>query len=262
MSEFTFQLKGKTLVCVDWANVYGWFNDLGWQIDPQKLYQYLKSYPEVVDILFYYGKDNNNESIKFLQEIKNIGFILKTKDVKYVPVNLDKSHFRKLFRQIQALLEKAKHINSQMSNKLYDLMRKIEDLPLPQIDYPEYHTAEVIGEKQLIEIFDLIEELDKDLKTANIDIAELQKDMDKPVFRRKCDFDCELVMDIIEKADTIDSVIVFSGDGDYASIVNKLIKMNKQVIVVFCKGHKGKEYDDFKQGLYLCPISKLKDALK
>lgn len=262
MNEFTFKVKGKTLVCIDWANVYGWFKDLRWQVEPQKLYQHLKTYPQVSDILFYYGTDKNDESVKFLQQIKDLGFTLKTKDVKYVPIRLDKSHFRKLFCQIRALLEKAKDINSKMSNKLYDLMYKIEKLPLPQIDYPEYHTVEMIGEKQLIEIFDLIEELDKDLKSANIDIDELQRDMDKPALRRKCDFDCELVMDIVEKLDTIDCLILFSGDGDYAGIVNKLLEMNKQVILVFCKGHKGKEYDDFKKGLYLCSIDKLKDVLK
>jgi hypothetical protein len=199
MSEPLFKLKGKTLVCIDWANVYGWFVDLGWRIDPQKLFKYLTSYPEITDILFYYGKDSTAESAKFLQQIKNIGFTLRTKDVKMVPINLDKSHFKRIFHQIQLLLEKAKAANSQMSNKLYDLMRRIENLPLPQIDHLEHHYIETIGEKQLDEVFDLIDELDKDLRNANIDIGELQKDMERPIYRRKCDFDCELVMDIIEK---------------------------------------------------------------
>ena len=48
--EKVFKLKGKTLVIVDWANVYGWFKKLKWEISPQKLYNYLKSYPEIYDI--------------------------------------------------------------------------------------------------------------------------------------------------------------------------------------------------------------------
>lgn len=262
MSEFSLKLKGKILVCIDWANVYGWFKGLGWKIDPEKLFKYLKSYPEVVDIKFYYGTDDNAKSKKFLEEIKGIGFNLRTKDVKLVPVNLDKTYLKTLFGEVKALLDNAKQANSQMSNKLYDLMRKIEDLPLPEIDYPEYHTVEVAGEKQLFEIFDLIEELDNDLKKANIDIIKLQEKIGKPLFRRKGDFDCELSIDILENVNSIDSLILFSGDGDYAAIVNRLIEKNKQVIVVFASGHKGKEYNDFKKGLFLCSVARLKSYLK
>jgi hypothetical protein len=28
MNEFRFKLKGKTIVLIDWANVYGWFKKL------------------------------------------------------------------------------------------------------------------------------------------------------------------------------------------------------------------------------------------
>jgi hypothetical protein len=33
MNEFRFKLKGKTIVLIDWANVYGWFKKLKWEID-------------------------------------------------------------------------------------------------------------------------------------------------------------------------------------------------------------------------------------
>jgi hypothetical protein len=55
MSESVFKLKGKTIVLIDWANVYGWFKKLKWEIDPKRLYDYLKSYPEIIDIRFYFG---------------------------------------------------------------------------------------------------------------------------------------------------------------------------------------------------------------
>lgn len=55
MEEKLFKLKGKTLVIIDWANVYGWFEHLKWKINPEKLYRYLRSYEEVETINFYFG---------------------------------------------------------------------------------------------------------------------------------------------------------------------------------------------------------------
>lgn len=260
MEEHFFKLKGKTIVCIDWANVYGWFSDLGWEIDPQRLFDYLKSHKEIFDVRFYYGRDANEKSGQFLQMVEKIGFTLVTKDVKMVPVVLDKSHFKKVIFELKSVLEKATTANSAISNKLYELMKMVENLPLPMVN-GEYHTS-VAGEERLDEIYGFIEELDGDLKKINIDIADLQTSLGKPVFRRKCDFDCELVIDIFERKESFDGLILFSGDGDYAAIVDKLIKMGKQVIVVFCKGHKGKEYEDFKTGVFLCSVSRLKDLLK
>lgn len=36
-TEKILKLKGKTLVIIDWANVYGWFKNLGWEIFKVKL---------------------------------------------------------------------------------------------------------------------------------------------------------------------------------------------------------------------------------
>jgi len=66
----------------------------------------------------------------------------------------------------------------------------------------------------------------------------------------------------MKNIDKIDSLILFSGDGDYAVVIDELIKLKKQAIVVFAKGHKGKEYQDRKKGLYLCSVDLLKSALK
>ncbi len=35
--RFKFKLKGKALVCIDWANVYGWQESLNWKIGADKL---------------------------------------------------------------------------------------------------------------------------------------------------------------------------------------------------------------------------------
>ncbi|MBI2074679.1 MAG: NYN domain-containing protein [Candidatus Levybacteria bacterium] len=83
---FRFVLKGQTLVLVDWANVYNWKNSLKWQIDSKKLYTYLLSYPEIREMLFYHGTDTNDASRKFIDEVKQVGFSVVTKPVKYLSI--------------------------------------------------------------------------------------------------------------------------------------------------------------------------------
>ncbi len=59
--KFKIILNGKTAVFVDWANVYGWKKSLKKEVDPKKLYKYLKKYKEIKSINFYFGTDNNNK---------------------------------------------------------------------------------------------------------------------------------------------------------------------------------------------------------
>lgn len=78
--------------------------------------------------------------------------------------------------------------------------------------------------------------------------------------RRKCDFDVELARDVFNMSSEFDTLILFSGDGDYSALVDDLITKGKKVIVVFGKGHIGKEYVR-KQGLFLCSVGFLKQAI-
>lgn len=87
------KLNGKTAVFIDYANVYGWRDELKKPVDPKKLFKYLKQYPEIEKIYFYYGQDNNPQSKKFLKEIKEIGFSLITKPVKHIVVGQVDSHY-------------------------------------------------------------------------------------------------------------------------------------------------------------------------
>ena len=77
-------LKGKTIVFVDWANVYGWKKSLKKVIDTKKLFEYLKEYENVSEIKFYFGKDDNNKSKEFLNFVENIGYATVTKPVKHI----------------------------------------------------------------------------------------------------------------------------------------------------------------------------------
>jgi len=80
------KLRGKAVVFIDWANVYGWRDSLEKPVETKSLYKYLKTHPEIKSINFYYGKDKNKKSREFLKEIKKIGYRLTTKPVKYIVV--------------------------------------------------------------------------------------------------------------------------------------------------------------------------------
>jgi uncharacterized LabA/DUF88 family protein len=183
--KFTFRLRGKTLVLIDWANVYGWQESLNWEISPKKLYAYLNRYKQIRRIRFYFGRDKHKKSVNFLQQVKNSGFTVVTKDVKYVPVTLDKSYFRKIIKRF-----------------------KQNFVQLNLTKYQQGKLLEVVGQT---------------------------------IFRRKCDFDVEIVMDVHKFIDKFDSLILFSGDGDYAPLLKFCLDKGKQVIVVFAPGHLGKE---------------------
>lgn len=166
---FRLLLKGKTAVFIDWANVYSWKESLKWEVDPKKLFSYLKTYPEIAQVNFYFGTDSNPASKEFLKEVKKIGYRVTTKPVKYLPV---------------------------MENQ-------------------------------------------------------------KTVWKRKCDFDLEIGLDCFEDLDKFVTFIVFSGDGDFATLYERLIKKHKQVVVIYMYGHLGREIWEIKKGLFKASILKL-----
>lgn len=100
--KFRLRLKGKTCVFIDWANVYGWGVKSQKALNLQKLYQYLRQYREIADIRFYFGTDVHPKSTIFLHRVKKIGFNLITKGVKYIPVSLESSHFRKILKEVKS----------------------------------------------------------------------------------------------------------------------------------------------------------------
>jgi len=162
------KIKGETVVYIDYANVYGWHSSLKKPINLKKLFKYLKTYPKIQSINFYYGKDSHKKSREFLTKIKKIGYQLTTKPVKYITVGK-------------------------------------------------------VGETVIT--------------------------------KRKCDFDIEICMSVysyIEKA--YSGFIFFTGDGDFEPLYKYLIKLKKQVIVVYQKGHLGKEIWELKKGIFKTEI--------
>lgn len=163
----TLKLKGKTFVCIDYANVYGWKKSLKKEIDLRSLFERLNNYKEISEINFYYGKDNNEKSNEFLKYVEDLGFCVNTKTVKHI-------------------------------------------------------------------------------KIEGTDICQ-----------RKCDFDLEIGLDCFENLNNFESFLFFTGDGDFATLYERLIKNNKQVIVIYTKGHLGREIWVMKKGIFKTEFKKL-----
>lgn len=165
-------LKGKTCVFVDWANVYNWKDELKKKVDPKKLFTYLKTYPEIKQIRFYFGNDTTHPASKdFLKKVKDIGYQVITKEVKFLKVYNDEG-----------------------------------------IEF---------------------------------------------IWKRKCDFDLELGLDALEAAEKYQSFVVFSGDGDYKTLYERLIKRGKQVIVVYVSNHLEREIWQMKKGIFKAELPRL-----
>ena len=171
MSKVKLNLRDKVGVYIDWANVYGWRRVLKKEVDPKKLYRYLKGYKQIKEINFYFGTDVHPKSEIFLDKVKKIGYKLITKPVKYLKIKTDKGW----------------------------------------------------------------------------------------VGVRKCDFDLEIGLDCFEELDKLDGFVIFSGDGDFATLYKRLIKKGKQVIVVYGHGHLGKEVWEIKEGIYKVKLPRLGD---
>ena len=62
------------------------------------------------------------------------------------------------------------------------------------------------------------------------------------VYKRKCDFDMEICIDVHEFIERdYKSFLFFTGDGDFDPLYRLLIRKRKQVIVVYAHGHLGRE---------------------
>ncbi len=58
---------------------------------------------------------------------------------------------------------------------------------------------------------------------------------------RKANFDVEVAIDVLERVDKFDTLVLFSGDSDFDYLVRKLRARGKRVIVISSKYHISKE---------------------
>jgi len=167
------RLRGKTIVYVDWANVYGWSKSLKKEISLEKLFAYFRIYDGVEDIRLYFGEDVNPKSKKFLVDARNIGYTVVSKEVKYIASG------------------------------------KIEG---------------------------------------------------QVIHRRKCDFDMEVSIDVHKAlAGGVEGFVFLTGDGDFAPLYEMLIALRKQVVVIYTKGHIGREVWAISKGIFKAQLKNIVD---
>jgi len=69
----------------------------------------------------------------------------------------------------------------------------------------------------------------------------------KTGYVKKCNFDIEIAVDLIKENTQYDKIILFSGDGDFAYLLEYLKeKYNKNSVIFGARGHIGRELYDLK----------------
>jgi uncharacterized LabA/DUF88 family protein len=249
---------------VDWFNI--WNKHRG--IDLKILFEYLKKYPEIQQVRFYQGTIEGKEwSLKIIEEARLAGYEVITKRSKYIKIDIRKEgHMQRIMEMLEQLLSSISQKNSDIANKIYTFKSEFEK-----------KRAESRNTEELYEdFFALVDELDEDLRKLNINIEEFKKEIEQPIRKPKCDFDAEIAKDIALNIENFNNLILFSGDGDFASTVEYLVKERaKRVFVMFAQGGFGeidyrdfgliKDNDDgkreFEKGFSCFPVSYLLDKI-
>lgn len=82
----------KTNVYIDYANVRGWSQKLGWRVDVKRLKQLFNSFDTVSEVKFYYGTMKGKaESEMMISAAHELGYVVKTKPVKIMKLSIDAS---------------------------------------------------------------------------------------------------------------------------------------------------------------------------
>ncbi len=122
LANLELKLRGKTAVFIDWANVYGWRKSLKQEVDPQKLYKYLKNYREIKKISFYYGEDKHPKSKQLLRKAVKIGYHVTTKPVKYIQITVvggQKIYRRKCDFDMEICIDVHKFMNEGLESFIF-----------------------------------------------------------------------------------------------------------------------------------------------
>jgi len=85
MKKVKKYIKGKAAVFIDVSNIYYSQQTMGWHIDYEKLYKLFQYETNLAVAYFYSGIVSNNQSQhKFFKKMKKFGYVVKTKEVKWI----------------------------------------------------------------------------------------------------------------------------------------------------------------------------------
>jgi uncharacterized LabA/DUF88 family protein len=104
--------RGRTAVFVDASNVFYSQRTLGWRIDYEKLFSYLKSEIKLTSARFYTGFDPVNERQgKFLAKLSGLGYVVHAKELKVIRVGSEQI-MHKGSLDIELVIDALKHANA------------------------------------------------------------------------------------------------------------------------------------------------------
>lgn len=90
IKEIESLLKGKSVVYIDYANVFFWSRKLKWNIDIKRLKQFLDSFDNIEKVKLYNGTlKGDTFSSTFIKDAKNFGYEVVTKPVKIMRFSID-----------------------------------------------------------------------------------------------------------------------------------------------------------------------------
>lgn len=93
MKKFNFPRKNSRVsLFIDVSNIYYSQQSLGWGIDYQKVINYFRDHTNFISAYFYSGVVSTNpKQRKFFSKMEQFGFIVKTKEVKWIRDKKSKS---------------------------------------------------------------------------------------------------------------------------------------------------------------------------
>ncbi len=247
--EFSFYLYNKpTLVIIDWYNIYNRYKN----IDLKVFFDYLKEYKEIYEIRFYQGVIKDKDwSLDIIQVAKKIGYRIMTKESKYTKIDISKEPYLiNTLEMLREILATISNNNSGVANKIYTIKQRIKSR-LSIIEKTKKHIPLKSfmdnDESLYVEIFEFIKTLDSNLINLTTKIEWFKNEIIKPIKKLKCDFDAEIARDIALNINNFENLILFSGDGDFASTIKYLIEEKaKRVFTMYPQGSFGEiDYVNF-----------------
>ncbi len=107
-------VKDKTYVFIDASNIYYSQKKVGWKVDFLKLIRYLQAQTDLRRIYFYTAYDPNQpKQRKFLDFLEIIGYVVRTKKVKFIKdMTLEDGGFHKGNLDVELTIDAVHNINN------------------------------------------------------------------------------------------------------------------------------------------------------
>lgn len=261
--KFLNDKSKRVMVCIDWANVYNWEITKRKErviveeqkVDHTKLYNYLKKIDQVKEIKLFYGLDKAREDV-----LDNIVRWVE-KIIGKKPVNITE-----LYQEIEKIKKKTKLSDAMwlQIKEVYDeyfSSKRLEEFEKIGYDVSSQKDVKSFSNSlyHLSKFRKVLENLDKIItsilnnesncstkieKELIGQIKELRNCLNQKIKDRKCDFDVDIVVEMIRYIDKYDTFVIFSGDGDFAPAVKFFREKLKNIIIVSQSNKLGKEIID------------------